>query len=667
MGIFGLSAFVHEHGTLGDQCSWSSDAKEKADQHFIIDGNAFTYHYAMKNNTSWIHGGQYRAVAEVIRHDIAALQRAGIQITFLFDGALPDDKEHTRMKRYRSYIERAELLLTHLDQINQGFKGKDGGIAADMYLIPPLMLDVCIQTIRDLGLDPVVCQGEADGHVVRLAEERQGYVISKDSDMHVYPKIGKGYIPLNTLSITNTEDSCLVKATVYHPQRLASLLQLDTNILPVFGAILGNDYLDPQLVRYPIMDWCSSHSMTVKNKISFWPKCVAEFLRSMDKQDLSGIADQLKTVIKESRGNTSVDGLEQALIASVHRYDPDSTLLGQKQEESKEEVSESGKMSRSIVDILATRTFWATLFIEDFQKESSWILCRQLRQCLYTLLLGDNGSTPQVRECIREKHHMEEIMVDGLSVEELGAPIEQIFNDKEAAWKLLRDLHFSQDIGEYLADLGDELQSFVFCMRFLICRSGQQGTQLKNHEVVGMIVGAMASLTSTDKWPEHNNAKPALKKQMLHLTAQYQNIVYCSHLLGQVLGIQHLQGKGMLERMYDGISMHQYLQLSRRGFNVGSLLGNAAHDLSGTFWKLYRATTSGLLFYIDDFYDYRIPLHIPTETDWLTPRNIKKRTNNGSNNKSAKRAATSNNTSNTKQAGKNIFDVLSFGCNFEDE
>ena len=57
MGIFGLSAFVHEHVTLGTQYTWSSDSQQDKHDYFIIDGNAFTYHYAMKTNFNWVHGG----------------------------------------------------------------------------------------------------------------------------------------------------------------------------------------------------------------------------------------------------------------------------------------------------------------------------------------------------------------------------------------------------------------------------------------------------------------------------------------------------------------------------------------------------------------------------------------------------------------------------------
>lgn len=58
MGIYGLAAFVHEHSTLGDQKTWTvGDTAKPTTEHFIVDGNAFTYHYAMQSRAGWIHGG----------------------------------------------------------------------------------------------------------------------------------------------------------------------------------------------------------------------------------------------------------------------------------------------------------------------------------------------------------------------------------------------------------------------------------------------------------------------------------------------------------------------------------------------------------------------------------------------------------------------------------
>ncbi|KAI9320861.1 PIN domain-like protein, partial [Dichotomocladium elegans] len=276
MGIYGLATFVQEHCSLGEKESWHVDATEKRTS-FVIDGNAFTYHYAMQSRTSWAHGGQYSAIARTIRHDLLILQRAGIELTFVFDGAVPQDKQKTRLHRYATYIERGATTLSNLDNINASLRrsaSNEPQIPNELFLLPPLMLDVCIQTLREMGIRVIICTGEADGHVVNMAHNQDGYVLSKDSDMHVYPHSGKGYIPLNTLSISNDA----VTATVYHPRALASLLNLDVALLPLFGTLLGNDYLDAKLVRMPIIEWCSERGFQCRSKTAFWPKFVAEFL-----------------------------------------------------------------------------------------------------------------------------------------------------------------------------------------------------------------------------------------------------------------------------------------------------------------------------------------------------------------------------------------------------
>jgi len=66
--------------------------------------------------------------------------------------------------------------------------GKAGGRGSSYFLIPPLVMEVTLQTLRSLGVDLMVCDGEADGLVAQLAMERsmnenvvEAYAVSKDS------------------------------------------------------------------------------------------------------------------------------------------------------------------------------------------------------------------------------------------------------------------------------------------------------------------------------------------------------------------------------------------------------------------------------------------------------------------------------------------------------
>ncbi|KAI7868516.1 PIN domain-like protein, partial [Spinellus fusiger] len=333
MGIHGLSSFIQEHGTLGKQCVWTASSEPSC---FIIDGNAYVYHYALSCKTDWVYGGNYSLMAELVRSHTKALRQANITPIFLFDGALPEDKKTTRVKRYKNYIDKVASVDSNIRQIsksNQDSVSPEDSLQywGEFYLIPPLTLEVVVQTLRELEVQVIICRDEADGDVVTMAQEKNAYVVSKDSDMYVYPHAGMGYLPLDLLSIGTQ-----VQATVYQPHVLAGFLKLSPFILPLLGTLLGNDYFDIQVVRYPIMEWCTSHGFTLKSQSSAqWPKYVAEFLRTVtEKIALDNVVrvvvETLTPILLDSsmhQRQERADRLENDIIHSICRYDTASPLI----------------------------------------------------------------------------------------------------------------------------------------------------------------------------------------------------------------------------------------------------------------------------------------------------------------------------------------------------
>lgn len=66
--------------------------------------------------------------------------------------------------------------------------GSGGNRSSSQFLIPPLVMEVTLQTLRSLGVEFMVCDGEADGLVAQLAMEKsmesdvdEAYAVSKDS------------------------------------------------------------------------------------------------------------------------------------------------------------------------------------------------------------------------------------------------------------------------------------------------------------------------------------------------------------------------------------------------------------------------------------------------------------------------------------------------------
>lgn len=642
-----------------------------------------------------------------MEQDILSLRAAGIELHFLFDGALPDDKRETRLKRCRAYIERAEMVFTNLDKINAGLKEDTDGTlqgiqySNDLYLIPPLMLEVCLQTLRQLGYEPITCCREADGLVVRMAEEHQGYIVSKDSDMHVYPHAGKGYIPLDNLNIVSQENGTKrISAMVYIPQKLASLLGIEVQMLPIFGALMGNDYLDASFIKLPIMSWCTSQGFHCKTKGSSWPKYVAEFVRKISALSsrtshdiLDIIKDELEPHFLPEKSRTeSASKLKMSLVESIRRYDPESTLLQRLEvahQSVKSRISNLRMLSRAVMDVVETKIFWTTIFLEDLEQASSWNISRRIRQCMYTILLSDNEHPPSVAEYAREKRHLTELAVEGLPLNEIrqlvpseataNLSIASILNDRSACRSLFESIHNTSNEKARLAvrRLNSDAQYLVFCLRYMIHNSAQpadhdlETVRLKNHEIVGLIIGSIASMASrlgyaNQKWPMQDG-KPALKKRTLHLTAQFQSTLLCSHLLGQVLDIEYPKRPQLLLSTYDGLQMHRYLQAARRGASIGSMLDGSVDQCKTLFLHVYRAVMIGMDDMVDSVYHYDIPM---TETggrrgEWLMRKNLKKRRHNGESHSTKRPSLKKRVTDVQTPSSSNPFDVLSFGCNFD--
>ncbi|KAF7726189.1 hypothetical protein EC973_008987 [Apophysomyces ossiformis] len=655
MGIHGLSTFIQAHPSLGSPQTWELDHKNQ--DHFIIDGNAFVHHCASINKADWTYGGQYHKIADACRRYIATMQQAGIVLTFLFDGALPKEKQQTRIKRYRSYIDRVALTMNTMDQINQNNRNGTSENAiqycSDLFLIPPLTLEVCVQTIRDSNVTVHVCHGEADGEVVRLAHQSNGYVVSKDSDMHVYPRVGKGYIPLDTLQIGSN-----IVATVYRPEALSSLLQLDVDMLPLFGTMLGNDYLDVEVVRFPIMQWCAEQGISCKR----WPKYVAEFLRKTG-GEIGHIADALRPILLKSGMSAKqerADKLEEWITASVNRYtNPHAALAGQVYK------------SRQILDIEETRTFWSSIFLEDVNCEASWIVSRPLRQYLYTMVaLSEDTTPPIVTEYIREKQHLEDVNVAGLSLPEigelLGKDVTQAMLNQDI--RLRKELFFRSHAcrSTELEHIAVGLHPLILCLRYLVHQSAIRGSKLANYEVIALVVAGLKSLAPVihiDVPQRTSTGVPILKKRSLHLTSQLQSVLYSSYLLDQALGLS-MYTPDVLAHIYDGVEVHYQLQIARQGASVGKMLAGASHECIQLVVDVFKSVMAGLEDTVVIVFDYNKP-------DWLKYGNMKKAGQKLSNSKDrvTKRPQAKGKKTNNQplaKAGANAFDVLSFGCQFEE-
>ncbi|CAO3610204.1 unnamed protein product [Mucor fragilis] len=655
MGIHGLSYFIKSLPSIIDNVKWKIEPAAAAvpstqdnRDYFIIDGNAFVYHIAFEHRTNWTHGGQYADIADVVTKTVDSLHRAGIRLTFLFDGALPQDKLETRVKRHKSYIERCASTYWNLKQINasnkHAYEERQNGIQyyGDLFLIPPLTLEVVVQTLKELHVEIQVCEAEADGHVVSMAAREGAYVVSQDSDMHVYPDVGKGYIPFESLTIPiqDTDSNDYISASVYHPETLAKSLNLEPYQLPLFGTLLGNDYLDAELVRFPIGHWCSMEGIHIaKNNTSGWPKVVAEFIRRNTRIQgeqgkdciIQNIADQLKPIIAKSSMKSreeKASGFQDRMINSICRYDASSPLLllllkdvlDQEPVSSmrigsiSSQLTHTKTLSRQIMDVITSHTFWTSIFIEDIERESSWDVSRSLRQGVYGSVYEQLGGQQQqqhedekneiaIQEHVREKQHLEVVQVTGGMIE----------HQRSTATHDFYRFHVSNE--SHIQHHSPILHPLILCMRYMIyhCSQSIDNGRLFNYEVVAMIVSTLRSLAPTlgfstqDEVPQPDIAIPALKKRSIHLASQYQGVIYSSFLLSQVFDIaSYLQTPRVLAHMYHGLYFHYYIEIARGGVSISRMLHHVTPAFKALFCSVYKSIMTDLYDHVLDVFDYDI-------------------------------------------------------------
>ncbi|KAG0206171.1 hypothetical protein BGX33_007552, partial [Mortierella sp. NVP41] len=265
-------------------------------RYFIFDGNAYIHHLYC-GQFEWIWGGQYSSFVNLLTAHIRALEASGFRLQFLFDGPLPVQKRQTRLTRDTEKIRKMSRVMGDLEHYhvlglgsgcnslvsseevgvealaNQaggagGGGGSGGGSSGgggagsrgySHFLIPPLVMEVTLQTLRALGVELLVCDGEADGLVAQLAMERsmdpnvdEAYAVSKDSDYFIYntgSSAKGGYIPLDSLFVSTDPETrtTTVAATVYSQAAIADHLGIRPHYLPLFASLTGNDYLRPEV------------------------------------------------------------------------------------------------------------------------------------------------------------------------------------------------------------------------------------------------------------------------------------------------------------------------------------------------------------------------------------------------------------------------------------
>ena len=179
-----------------------------------------------------------QTVTDYLAALLAALPDHGELVVFV-DGERGAAKDRTRISRRASAVRAAMNAL-----------GRSTSRCSSGVVLPPALLRHAFLTavldVADAGRITLVrLASDSDAGMVAYgaaAETRLDALIAQDSDFLVYPALA-GYMPISSLSALDDPDAA--SGLLLPPFVVAAALGLPSPLLlPVFGALAGNDYVD---------------------------------------------------------------------------------------------------------------------------------------------------------------------------------------------------------------------------------------------------------------------------------------------------------------------------------------------------------------------------------------------------------------------------------------
>ncbi|KAF8345973.1 hypothetical protein F5887DRAFT_1061584 [Amanita rubescens] len=286
MGVLGLTTFLHENRRSLSKTFQHTYSVESTTTPVIVDGWSFIYKLYYDSYLPWVYGGEYTEFSSLVIRTVQAWINVGFEVYFVFDGPRPEIKFPTMTTRLTEKQIHHSLLFFRTSTSSRN----TGRFLNETRIIPSLAFSACVQSLQSIaqesnGLHVHFADEEGDPFAVELAGRIGGYVIGNDSDFVILNSEGyKGYIPLDemvwsipeSLDVAPNENSDGEFRTVrkaktkkkasstgagrgvippdgnaqdlaltfcaYSPESLAAHLKIPAALLPLLGAIVGNDF-----------------------------------------------------------------------------------------------------------------------------------------------------------------------------------------------------------------------------------------------------------------------------------------------------------------------------------------------------------------------------------------------------------------------------------------
>ncbi|TFK23920.1 PIN domain-like protein [Coprinopsis marcescibilis] len=527
MGVHGLTTYLRENRRQLSTTITLQSQLAKNQIPIVVDGWSFIYalyRTPVLASIPWIYGGEYPEFENAVKNVVAAWLRVGLKVHFVFDGAYPDLKFPTLVTRLSESHVQHSLLFFRTSAASRTSPSS----LRETWMLPPLSYTVCIHALKQLQattdlLELHFADEEGDPYAVELAGRIGGYVVGYDSDFLVFNSEGyQGYIPVDEMVWKTPNDEAVpieendgefqvvrkvkhnrkapvessllppdaeeleLHVTAYSPSRLASHLNLPVTLLPLLGALVGNDFsAESETHRRRLQSLFFERNLSITQRIGHAAKVIRSILapnavRRKPKHEVGSVMDLIDRTVNallvrhSSNLGTGevekiIDGVVEATLQyAIPKADPNDSplwptelcalhtpdtcsflpmvsrrLLTQLQamdEEDQEllQVREAlihayrqGSLSPKIMDPLNTSSSWPRPFLEHPDVETvNRSIGRPIREWIYSILDDAAGlPDPLVPESSSSQSEHEESESDD---DELIDVVEDDSEDEDA-------------------------------------------------------------------------------------------------------------------------------------------------------------------------------------------------------------------------------------------
>ncbi|XP_031697913.1 protein asteroid homolog 1-like [Anarrhichthys ocellatus] len=227
MGVRGLTTLLENHQGIYRGVQFR-------ESRLVIDGSNLLFNLYFNSGLDQNHGGEYASFEVLIKKFIKALSDCMISPYVVLDGG----SDHTD-KKLQTVILRVEERIKNAHKAAESNRPRD--------VLPQLAKLVFIQTLDRLEVPLAQCYGEADQEIAALAREWSVPVLSGDSDFYIFD------LPAGLLHFSHFQWEKVqqrsgglqhIQCKSYNTSNFCMFFSLQKQLLPVFAALAGNDYVN---------------------------------------------------------------------------------------------------------------------------------------------------------------------------------------------------------------------------------------------------------------------------------------------------------------------------------------------------------------------------------------------------------------------------------------